>query len=68
MRSWFRRNADPNATIRDTLFGDMPWPTWAREGQGQEPWVSFARALLAAETRNADEASAILRGISTKRP
>jgi hypothetical protein len=30
--------------IRDTLFGDLPLDSWAAQGPGVEPWLSFASA------------------------
>lgn len=64
MLNWFRKPvADPNAAIRETLFGDMPWEAWGREDQLTEPWVSFTKARIAAASGLTEEAKALLHAV-----
>lgn len=44
----------PPASVRDTLFGDMPFSYWADHGQG-EPWSTFALAKAALDSGNVKE-------------
>ena len=53
----------PPTSIRDTLFGDMPFAYWAERGQG-EPWSIFALAKAALDNGNAKECVRLLSEIA----
>ena len=40
-----KKEANPNNSLRETLFGDMPLSTWAGASAG-EPWTSFSHASV----------------------
>ena len=71
MFGWFKKSS-PQApkpstpTLRDTLFGDLPWTQWPSAPspvESQEPWASFISARVHAENGNAPEAIRILQSI-----
>jgi len=55
----------PAITIRDTLFGDLPFSEWPRgEDAKADPWISFIRARKFWDQGNKASAIAILQEIT----
>jgi len=50
-------------SIRDTLFGDMPWEHF-EDKPNSEPWTSFAQASAALKKNRKEEAIRYLQGIT----
>ena len=65
MFNWFKK--DKPLTLRDTLFGDMPfseWPSDSSENETGEPWAAFVRARNAVNAGNTNAAIAELQNIA----
>jgi hypothetical protein len=66
--NWLKRQTNQRpASIRDTLFGDMPLDQWPQpssaEAERQEPWASFARARERLDSGDKQGATTIFQGI-----
>ena len=52
-------------TIRDTLFGDMPFAEWLKEDNATaEPWISFVKARELLNKKDKASAAAVLQKIT----
>ena len=69
MFNWFKKEkpkpASKPITIRDTLFGDLPFSEWPRDPNvTSEPWFSFVNARKILESGDNNSAIAILKKIT----
>jgi hypothetical protein len=56
------RDAAPNASLRETFFGDVPLSNWAM-GKDGEPWTAFSTAATCLERGDRESAAQSLQSI-----
>lgn len=66
---WFgkKKQTEARAEIRDTLFGDQPFGSWANHASMGEPWLSFTSAKAALDRGDQRACIEILTGIADRK-